>query len=452
MILAMPRHSYFLPLTFFGLGLSLLAQPPQKIYKPLGDTLTKALSNSSLTSLGSHPFHLKLHIHDAMNPDSDVHADIEEFWNSPTQWKRTVTTSSLSQTITVNDSGTFIESKGDYFPIWLRNFVTALFDPLPNADSWNKPEAQLEQTVSPSGNKSSACLKGHAHVSSGNSIVTETSICFFDNGLLSTVDQPGYNMAFNKFINYNDRSIASLYISQPTSEDFLVGKITELENSNKKPTFFSPSSDTTATNTLTSLHVSQSSIEQMAGSTIHIDWPLVTAGKTDGSVLVFVSIDRTGRVREASTVGTDNFRVTTAALDQLLKMQWSPAVIKGNPVQVDALINLPFSTQLAPQSATTINNNVLKVPDSVVAGRKIEGVPPIFPEIARQQHQGGTVYLHVIIGKEGTVTKIGIIDAPSQALGDAAMDAVRRWKYTPWLLNGEPTEVTSTVQVNFNFN
>jgi len=76
---------------------------------------------------------------------------------------------------------------------------------------------------------------------------------------------------------------------------------------------------------------------------------------------------------------------------------------------------------------------------------------PIYPAIARAAHQGGTVTLHAIISKNGTIEQLSVISGPAMLQG-AAMDAVKTWRYKPYLLNGEPTEVDTTIMVNFNLN
>jgi protein TonB len=61
------------------------------------------------------------------------------------------------------------------------------------------------------------------------------------------------------------------------------------------------------------------------------------------------------------------------------------------------------------------------------------------------------VVLHAIISKQGTITSLQAISGPDMLKG-AALDAVRQWRYKPYLLNGEPTEVDTTITVNFNLN
>jgi protein TonB len=55
-----------------------------------------------------------------------------------------------------------------------------------------------------------------------------------------------------------------------------------------------------------------------------------------------------------------------------------------------------------------------------------------------------------VISKQGTIEKLEAISGPEMLKG-AATDAVRTWRYKPYILNGEPTEVDTTITVNFNF-
>jgi protein TonB len=92
-----------------------------------------------------------------------------------------------------------------------------------------------------------------------------------------------------------------------------------------------------------------------------------------------------------------------------------------------------------------------RISSGVVSGLKIAGSPPVYPPIARAAHMQGTVTLHAIISKTGTIESLTAVSGPEMLKG-AALDAVSHWRYKPYLLNGEPTEVDTTVIVNFNLN
>ena len=57
--------------------------------------------------------------------------------------------------------------------------------------------------------------------------------------------------------------------------------------------------------------------------------------------------------------------------------------------------------------------------------------------------------LHAIINKNGTIANLQVISGP-EMLRASAVDAVQHWRYKPYLLNNEPTEVDTTITVNFN--
>jgi protein TonB len=79
----------------------------------------------------------------------------------------------------------------------------------------------------------------------------------------------------------------------------------------------------------------------------------------------------------------------------------------------------------------------------------IHRVLPEYPPIARTAHVSGTVVLHAIIGKDGTVRELMYVSGPALLIR-AAMDAVRQWRYQPTLLNQVPVEVDTTIEVVFN--
>src|SRR5277367_691886 len=86
---------------------------------------------------------------------------------------------------------------------------------------------------------------------------------------------------------------------------------------------------------------------------------------------------------------------------------------------------------------------------NVQAARLINKVQPLYPPLARQTRISGTVKLHAIIGKDGTVQRLEV-QSGHPLLVQAAQDAVRQWRYQPTLLNGEPVEVDTEIDVIFS--
>ncbi len=90
-----------------------------------------------------------------------------------------------------------------------------------------------------------------------------------------------------------------------------------------------------------------------------------------------------------------------------------------------------------------------RVAGGVMAGNIVTKVAPFYPETAKQNHIQGTVLLAAIIAKDGAIRQLEVVSAPSDDLADAAVQAVSQWRYTPYLVNGEPAEVDTTVTVHF---
>jgi protein TonB len=73
---------------------------------------------------------------------------------------------------------------------------------------------------------------------------------------------------------------------------------------------------------------------------------------------------------------------------------------------------------------------------------------PLYPPIAKAARVSGTVVLQATISKAGTIENLHVISGPAM-LQQSAMDAVKSWRYRPYLLNGDPVEVETTVNVVF---
>src|SRR5262245_14906137 len=80
----------------------------------------------------------------------------------------------------------------------------------------------------------------------------------------------------------------------------------------------------------------------------------------------------------------------------------------------------------------------------------IHQVTPIYPVLARQTRIQGVVVLEAIVAKDGSIESLRVVSG-RPLLTQAALDAVRQWRYRPMLLNGEPIEVITTITVNFTF-
>jgi protein TonB len=91
----------------------------------------------------------------------------------------------------------------------------------------------------------------------------------------------------------------------------------------------------------------------------------------------------------------------------------------------------------------------LSISSGVMAGNLLAKTVPQYPAIAKAARIQGTVVLQATIAKDGTIQNLRVINGPPM-LQQAAIDAVRSWRYKPYLLNREPVEVETTINVVFN--
>jgi periplasmic protein TonB len=90
----------------------------------------------------------------------------------------------------------------------------------------------------------------------------------------------------------------------------------------------------------------------------------------------------------------------------------------------------------------------IRVASRVAEANLIHDVPPQYPPEAGRERIEGTVVLMAVIGKDGSVLDVQV-ESGLPLLAQAAMEAVKQWRYKPYLSNGEPVEIDSRITINF---
>ena len=99
-----------------------------------------------------------------------------------------------------------------------------------------------------------------------------------------------------------------------------------------------------------------------------------------------------------------------------------------------------------PQSA--VAKGPLRLSESVVQAQLLSRIEPRYPPLALETRTQGTVRLRAIISRDGRITALEVISG-HPLLVQAALEAVRQWRYRPTLLDGEPVDVETSITVNF---
>jgi hypothetical protein len=397
---------------------------------PLGDAVDKALAKGSLLGEGARPFHIYVSVSEPENPASPYQGTIEEWSASPSQWRREVTAKGgMRQTIVVADGKKTERDEGDYFPLWLRGFVSATFDVIPDAAAWRG--GSIEQITMPNGDKSGACVHAKFSIGSGASATDAfAGICFDGAGRLKSYFGPRYSMELSDYRSFGKQQIARKLEDDPEPGTHLAGDVTRLEEIPKdvSAALFAPLP--TDDDRFRSAAVNSTQMEQLVAGNAPIQWPTVRSGNTHGRLAMYVSVDTSGHVREAWPLNSDNAGLEDPAREQVRHWTTKPAVADGKPVQVDGGLGFAFDTK--------IGDPLPELSDAEVRALATKIVEPEWKP--GSVHSGDTVELSIGVNEQGKLTGlagVGRVDV-SSPLQWPAIDAIRKWTFRPLIRDGKP--------------
>jgi protein TonB len=110
-----------------------------------------------------------------------------------------------------------------------------------------------------------------------------------------------------------------------------------------------------------------------------------------------------------------------------------------------------FASQDHSANVRPMTTGPVRISGFVVEGMLVHRTIPVYPPVARAAGLEGTVVLQATISRAGTIENLRVVSGPLM-LQNAAMSAVREWRYRPYMLSGEPVEVETTVNVIFKLN
>lgn len=191
-------------------------------------------------------------------------------------------------------------------------------------------------------------------------------------------------------------------------------------------------------------------------------YPETAKGKQlQGRVWGHLTIDESGNVVAAEPISGDPI-LLAAAIDAMEQWKFQPYIKDGHPIRASVKMHYDFAftgriydkaissdgKSLADVSSAGKSEPV-QVSQLVAQGNLVHQVAPVYPNRARQNLVQGTVVLHAVIGKDGSIRDLKEVSSPSKDLTDAAMAAVEQWRYKPYVHDGQVVEVDTTIHVNF---
>jgi hypothetical protein len=389
----------------------------------LADVAQRALQESSLTSPDSKPFHLRATIAETGEPGSDYQAKIEEYWVSPSKWRRTIESPDFSQVLVVNGDAVYEKDDGDYLPHWLNEFLTALFDPLPMLKALNQSNAQIPNPHGPENSTTCADLPAR---------VDRWVICFEgSHGLLASVFTKGYAAEFKDYKKFAGKFVARRIVSDPEPGTHLEAHIAELsELTQPDEQMFAVQQSTPPAERLSTVRMDEETFRSLVVGSTDIDWATVGEGLTTGGCAVYVSADRAGAVREAWPAGCDNAGLQDPLREAVKKWHLKPTISDGAPAQVEALLGFTF------HATKDIAKALPDLSDAEVRDLAIETVEPSFPPGTAEK--GTEIVINISVDETGKLAGAGPASDMPNALFFAVYNAVVKWKFKPYLKDGKP--------------
>jgi hypothetical protein len=410
------------------LAVTVAAQEAGDKVVSIAQAADNAVQQSKLTLAGGAPFHLKAHITNAGAPKLEYSADVEEYWVSPEKWRRTLQSPGFYQTLIVNGDKVSEKLTGDYYPFWLHDLVTALFDPLPMADQLKAMQGRLE--IPEDSAKSNSCVNMQVKVGvapAQNNL--GFAFCFGGKGgLLQAVVTPGYKAQFDSYLPFKKKMVARTIKAEFAPDLVLTAKVTQLVDlviPDEK--LFTIDAATPATEQMKTIQVTEDSARALALNTPPIVWPTVREGKTEGVMSVYVSIDRSGQVREVWPLASNNPALNQAAREQLLRWQYKP-YNNGGLLQMEAVLTFAFATRIENPIPVLSDVQARKL-----ATRVVEAVVP--PGKARK---GTKFTLRVAVDEAGKAQTAQNQNKVAPALYTAGVAALKQWRFRPYMNNGKP--------------
>jgi TonB family protein len=179
--------------------------------------------------------------------------------------------------------------------------------------------------------------------------------------------------------------------------------------------------------------------------------------KTQGFVDLKITVGESGDVQDTAVVKGDP-TLASAATDSVKQWKFQPFIKDGKPTKVSTIVHFRFAIS-DPKSdgkctkgaslatVSTPFDQTVTVSQSDIQGYLCKKVAPLYAGLVAQARAKGDVVMEAVIGKDGTVQSLRVLSTESPLLAQTAIEAVRQWRYRPYLVSGEPVQVYTTIKV-----
>ena len=301
----------------------------------------KAVERSTLDQAGTRPFHLKAILAPSLARDKDSGrtGEVEIWWESPTRWRREVSSPEFHQVEIVDGGRDWQKNEGDYFPEWLREIAVALVRPVPDLDRLLE-RVKTAEVVTYRGTTHFSWVEmgsdGLVSKGIGAGIDLKDDGSLFGSGL-------GWSADLSAQSDFHGYTIARKVTSGSFGPE-VTARVTVLEDLQGTPADYFDSTASGGDEALHTAVVDELAIRKNLTPQTATSWPTLEQGPLEGVLMADVVIDRVGAVKEIGSVLSDNPGLSDAARERIKKMRFSPYLKDGVPVQVVTTVTMPFKT------------------------------------------------------------------------------------------------------------
>jgi hypothetical protein len=370
---------------------------------------------ATLTEPGGTPFYLQAMITERADPSE--HVEIEMSWVAPDKWRRRIQSPEFSQTLIVNGDKVFEEDSDEYFPLGIQTLVTAMVNPKPALDAVRPGDPVMTKASGASNESGKTCYPPNFKMCGTGRY-----------GLMESLGGPGRSVTFMDYQKFKDKRVARMLTYRIDPGDSLQAHITTLGELKKHDEDrFLIADPTPLQKQIRSVVVPEAELRDLALQPTEIIWPQVLEdNQTSGETSYYISLDRSGQVREILPLSVAIERADDSARRQIMKWKFKPVVRGGVPVQAEAVLNFHFNTRAYGPASPLTDAEVRKLASSVV--------DPVF---SAGVTSGSTFTISVAVDIEGRVIE-SIAGAGPREMSQPCSQAIGKWHFNPILEDGKP--------------
>ena len=185
-----------------------------------------------------------------------------------------------------------------------------------------------------------------------------------------------------------------------------------------------------------------------------VNQPSPSPAKPSAATPVDSSVETPDAPSSARTVSSGMMNAQLAAPSRISKDVKAAAASEEAPtgfapVAMDSGGGAPGTVFGSQSKVQVVPGGVHSISSGVASGMLVRKVEPIYPKFAKDSRVSGTVVLKATITKTGGIEGLQVVSGP-KILSEAAMNAVKYWRYRPYLLNNQPVDVQTTINLVFN--